>query len=153
MTDWIEQVFPRLRGSNYAVTSPHDPGYNCIAWAAEDVTKWWDPDPHHLYFWPRDAPRKRTLEAYVAAYAHLGYELCDSPEFEAGFEKVALFANAQGVPTHAARQLRNGRWTSKLGRGEDIEHDLRDLEGQDYGSVSRVLRRPSPSASQREDEG
>lgn len=38
-----------------------------------------------------------------------------------------------GIPSHAARQLPNGRWTSKCGQAEDIEHDLRDLEGRLYG--------------------
>jgi hypothetical protein len=62
-------------------------------------------------------------------------------EAEPGFEKVALFADASGMPQHAARQLATGRWTSKLGRMEDIEHALRDLEGGIYGSVVLLLKR------------
>jgi len=61
---------------------------------------------------------------------------------EVGFEKVALFADAQGLPLHAARQLSDGRWTSKLGEQEDIEHALRDLEGVAYGNVALVMKRP-----------
>lgn len=41
-----------------------------------------------------------------------------------------------------ARQLHNGRSTSKLGNEEDIEHDLRALEGPVSGLVSVVMRRP-----------
>ena len=42
---------------------------------------------------------------------------------EPGFEKVALYALG-GVPKHAARQLSSGRWSSKLGDLEDVEHTL-----------------------------
>jgi hypothetical protein len=69
--------------------------------------------------------------------------VCEGDELEAGFEKIALFANNQGIPLHAARQLPSGRWTSKLGELEDIEHTLRDLEGEEYGSVALVMKRPS----------
>ena len=95
-------------------------------------------------YWPEGAPREYTLAAYVAAYAQLGYEACDSSGREAGFEKVAIFVNDEGVPAHAARQLVTGRWTSKLGDWEDIDHQLEDVEGDSYGSVAVVLRRPRP---------
>ena len=61
---------------------------------------------------------------------------------EPGFEKIALFATDQAVPLHAARQLASGRWTSKLGEREDIEHALRDLEGEIYGTVVLIMKRP-----------
>jgi len=38
------------------------------------------------------------------------------------FEKIAIYA-AGGVPTHAAKQTSDGRWKSKLGGWEDIEHN------------------------------
>jgi hypothetical protein len=55
-----------------------------------------------------------------------------------------LFADAASVPTHAARQLRSGAWTSKLGISEDVEHELRALEGEIYGVVALILTRPIP---------
>jgi hypothetical protein len=60
---------------------------------------------------------------------------------EPGFEKVALIVDARGVPTHAARQLPTGRWTSNLGAWEDIEHELHALEGHAYGIVALLLTR------------
>jgi hypothetical protein len=72
--------------------------------------------------------------------------VCPGEEAEPDFEKVALFADAQGKPTHAARQLSSGRWTSKLGKKEDLEHALHALSGAVYGSVVLVMKRPrSPS--------
>ena len=56
---------------------------------------------------------------------------------------MAIFVDAVGVPTHAARQLASGLWTSKLGHSEDIEHDLRALEGDTYGMVALLLKRPT----------
>jgi hypothetical protein len=46
-----------------------------------------------------------------------------------------------GEPTHAARQLPNGKWTSKLGRWQDIEHELDGLVGEMYGTVKQILKR------------
>lgn len=50
------------------------------------------------------------------------------------------------MPKHAARQLASGRWTSKLGKLEDIDHALHDLEGMLYGAVVLFMKRPRPAA-------
>jgi hypothetical protein len=143
MVERIEALFPGLRGTGYQVTSPLDKTYNCIAWAAGDTSRWWwpvDADPLQKAYWPPNALRTLTLEAFCEAFATLGYAVCNDDRSEAGYEKVALFA-LLGEPKHAARQLPSGRWTSKLGRGEDIEHGLHDLTGMVYGSVVLVLKR------------
>jgi hypothetical protein len=97
-------------------------------------------------YWPAGVLRDETLAGFQEAFASLGYTVCAGEELEAGFQKVALFADADAFPTHAARQLESGRWTSKLGELEDIEHALRDLEGVEYGSVVLVMKRPLPPA-------
>jgi hypothetical protein len=144
MVERLERVFPALRGTGYRVTSPPDRKYNCIAWAAGDTAQVWWPDeadtPDSAY-WPSGVQRQETLDAFRDAFASLGYTVCNDDRLELGFEKVALFA-LLGVPKHAARQLPNGRWTSKLGEWEDIEHALHDLTGMVYGSVALVLKRP-----------
>ncbi len=149
MVGRIEQAFPGLRGTAYQVTSPQDDKYNCIAWAAGDTTDWWWPDeadnPDSAY-WPPGAPRAETLEAFRLAFATLGYVVCDHDHIEVGYEKIALFSQA-GVPKHAARQLLSGRWTSKLGPMEDIEHALHDLTGMMCGSVVLVMKRLFPAAA------
>jgi len=78
-------------------------------------------------------------------FASLGFAECQGDLLEHGFEKIALFAKEPDVPLHASRQLASGRWSSKLGVLEDIEHDLRDLEGEEYGSVALVMKRPTKS--------
>lgn len=137
----IEEAFPGLRETTYAETSPVDVSYNCIAWAAGDSKRWWEPDSFNQYFWPTNATRSYNLGAYVEAYATIGYARTDSHALEPGIEKIAIFAAPDGRALHAARQLPTGRWTSKLGPNVDIEHDLQALEGQRYGQVAAILQR------------
>ncbi len=145
MSEELPTLFPGLGTTPFRVTSPADGGYNCIAWAGNDAgSVWWPAGEGPGIFWPPEAPREETLDAFVAAFAMLGYVPGANDSLEAAVEKIAVFINAAQVPTHAARQLPSGRWTSKLGKLEDIEHDLRALEGDIYGTVAVVLKRPTP---------
>ena len=139
------RAFPFLTDLNHNVTSPCDEDYNCIAWAVHCNTEWWD---HCSKYWPAGVPRQRSVLAYLAAIKTQGFEDCDDGALEEGYEKIALFAKKneagiRNIPTHAARQLRNGKWASKMGKSVDIEHDdVGDVGGGAYGSVVRYLRRP-----------
>jgi hypothetical protein len=143
MVSELLRLFPRLQGANWAVTSPEDARYNCIAWAVGDPLHWWwpelDPESGH---WPEGVSTELSIPAFLAAFTTAGFGPADREDRERGWEKVALFATAGGAPTHAARQLPNGRWTSKIGTLEDIEHELHDLTGTEYGSVVPILKRP-----------
>jgi len=138
---WYLTDFPGLR-AGCVETSPFDTDYNCIGWAATaGKDEWWWPDAADQYVWPAGVPRAVTVPAFVAALRTLGYEPCADGSHEPLMEKVALFAR-DGVPTHAARQLPDGLWTSKLGPDEDISHPLDGLAGDKYGTVVRILGRP-----------
>ena len=138
----LESAFPRLRVTGYAITSPATEEYNCIAWAAGVNDRWWWPDPSGTAYWPDHAPREVTIDAFVTVFSAFGFEPCPNEVLEPGVEKIAIYVNAQGEPTHIARQLSSGRWTSKLGKSEDVEHDFSGLDNSPfYGSVSRILRR------------
>jgi hypothetical protein len=139
MVEHLESLFPGLRGSACQVTSPANDLYNCVAWAAGESQRWWWPDR----YWPAGASRLETLECFEAVFASLGYRVCADDDVGAGFEKIALFADAEGFALHVARQLPGGRWTSKLGELEDIEHALHSLEGVEYGLVVRIMQRPA----------
>lgn len=132
------RTFPSLPPRTDIITSPPTRSYNCIAWAARDSERcWWPADG---YYWPPDAPRATTIPAFIEAFRSLGYEVCATGDLEPGLEKVALYAN-QSTPTHAARQLPDGFWTSKLGELEDIRHVLEQVEGDSYGHVVKFLSR------------
>jgi hypothetical protein len=148
--DRLALLFPALSAAGYAVTSPAAPDYNCIAWAAEDTNRWWEPVPIPLpgYYWPDGVSLELTLASYVQAFESIDYRVCDDDSVEDGFEKVALYGDADGVPTHAARQLASGEWTSKLGKSVDIRHrSLAALEGEMYGRVACVMHRRRPTQS------
>ena len=138
----LEKLFPGLVGNSYQFTSPPDEVYNCIAWAAAKTTEWWWPTDVPGNVWPTGVAREESIVAFQGAFASLGYSTCNAADLESGFEKIAIFADDQAIPTHAARQMQSGHWTSKIGKLEDIEHDLLDLAGTEYGSVIVFMKRP-----------
>ena len=155
MPEWIdadrEGTFPFLVRDRYEKTSEETPDlrYNCAAYAAGDESRWWQPlqpdDEEPIWsFWPAGVPHDGTLGSYIKAFELSGFVLCD-PGKEDGFERIALYAHENGLFTHAARQLPSGRWTSKLGDWEDIEHETPQLlEGgrPAYGFVWHYMKRP-----------
>lgn len=142
---WGAGVFPNLGDDDFIETSPATRRYNCIAYAAGVETRQWWPDPMGVGYWPPNVTRAETMDAFVEAYATLGYAPCADGTYEIGFEKVALYAEADGTPTHAAIQREYGIWQSKLGECEDIEHyTLECLSGPGYGAPTLFLRRVRP---------
>lgn len=139
---WIERDFPNLSANGYEITSPDTINYNCIAWAAGDDQRWWWPDSQNIDYWPEGVPREVTVEAFQQAFQTIGYEVCADDTIEPGYQKIAIYADSHGKPTHIARQLENGKWTSKLGQDEDIEHEnLPGLAGVIYGNVVVIMKR------------
>ena len=130
------QDFPNFSAINNRVISPRDRRYNCICWAASSDNLWWWPWPSNYAYWPAGVPRQVNIGAFEKAFETLGYKRCKDGQFETGIEKIAIYANSSDEPTHAARQLPSGEWTSKLGRSYDIEHtDETTVEGPEYGLV------------------
>jgi hypothetical protein len=144
----LKSLFPQLNSNNYRITSPVDGGYNCIAYAANDTTRWWWPTekPVGGIYWPPTAPREETLEAFISAFEELGYSPCPDGTLESKVEKIVLYVKRDGTPTHAARQLSSGEWASKLGENVDIEHSDPEAVGGDekrgYGRVAIYMARP-----------
>lgn len=119
MVEPIEAIFPGLRNSKLLVTSPANRDYNCI--------------DNDAIFWPASVVWEETLDAFVAAFATLGYAPCSGEEPEHGFEKVAIFAKA-GVPSHAG-------WP-----GDDAEPVIDFLGQFRRVSSSRVVGQDIPCA-------
>lgn len=137
--------FPHLKPQHCGVDlSPATIDYNCIAWAASDTSNWWWPDDPLIGYgyWPDGVERTVTVQAFVKAYRTVDYEVCEDGLLEAGFEKIVIYV-LNGEPTHAARQLADGKWTSKLGPFEDITHStLICLNGPLYGEPHTYMKRP-----------
>jgi len=135
----MHDAFPRLTATNYRETSPASWNYSCIAWAAGFNNAWWWPQVGR--YWPPNIAREETISSFIAAFAELGFAIAEGAVFELGFEKVALYG-VRDKPTHAARQLPNGWWSSKLGPFIDVEHETADdIGGGVYGEVVTILKR------------
>lgn len=133
--------FPNAVGQGCKETSVATPEYNCIAYVAGDTERNWWPNSAPNGYWPKGIPEKTTIYAFLRLFRSLGYENCGSGALEDGYEKVAIYA-LNNVVTHAALQLQNGHWTSKIGHNIDIEHHTLDaLDGPFYGNVVRFLKR------------
>jgi hypothetical protein len=148
----LPQIFPKLSHTRFTlddITSEKTEGYNCIAYAAKDESRPWWPAPRWLslryYYWPDCLPREHpaTVENFFKAFEMLGYEWCQNGKRELGFEKVAIYVDPYGVPTHMAREPGDGVWYSKLGDLQDIRHHvLEALENQAYGKAAYFMRKP-----------
>lgn len=150
----IIQAFPGLAADkDFAITSPDDPDYNCIAWACNYNNRWMQPpisgspDLDAIVYWPPEAAKGFDVSCLIEAFQTLGYVICDTWQHENGFQKVALYKNPiTNEWTHAARELMNspncGKWTSKLGCWNDIRHSTPfSIEGQKYGVVHCFMKR------------
>ena len=136
---WNPRSFPALRPQNHRVTSDPADAYNCVAHAIGSPGVWWWPEEGS--YWPEGLARSESVQTIADAFRQVGYEDCATGEVEAGREKVAIFADDVGAPTHAARQLPSGLWTSKLGPDDDIEHELDAVAGPLYGQPVRFMSR------------
>lgn len=144
----MESVFEKLRPSEYEGRSPKDFTHNSVAWAmGMKDTRWW-PATIGGYRWPKRLPREKpgqeTLANFIRAFKRLRYKVCPNKNcsLEEGVEKVAIYVKGNQNPTHVARQLPSGIWTSKIGDEEDIEHiSPFVLEGASYGKVAVVMKR------------
>lgn len=146
----IIAAFPGLKDDpDFKITSPSDPNYNCIAWAYHYNNRWMWPGGVEekvmdgFHYWPDGIEDSTDVAAFIEAFRKTGYEICEDYGFEEGFRKIALYVK-QGSSecTHAARQLNNGKWTSKLGDYHDIQHGTPyTLEGRVYGVVHCIMKR------------
>jgi hypothetical protein len=132
--------FPKMTHQNSKPTSEDTIEYTCIAWALGRNDVWCWPDSKGFFFWPIKN-RNATPEAFIDMFASFGYTCCDNYTFEEGFKKIVIYIK-DDMPTHASRQLENGKWTSKLGADIDIEHDNPEvLNGPEYGLAEIIMKR------------
>ena len=135
----IKRHFPSLKkGKNFKFTSLGTDGYNCVAWASEITDDW-------IQLYDRNWMPKIDAKSYLDYFGKLGFKIVTETASEKGKLKIAVYiANGNGRPEfkHVARQLLNGKWTSKLGDWEDIEHDTPEvLLGESYGDEIVIMEK------------
>lgn len=145
--------FENLVTGSFEKTSEVTGKYNCVSHTVyEQNLNWWPIGGGFAEkdrYWPKEAPPRRTIQAFQQALRTRGYQPCDDGNLEPGYEKAALYVSEVptiedplNAPTHIARQLPCGRWTSKLGGDIDIAHDTPErLVGATYGRVEMYLKR------------
>ncbi len=144
MSPDILSYFPNFKNYPYTDTSKENDDYNCIAYACGIDTLWYWPPPYagnkRTQFWPSNVPASLTIESFIKLFESFNYQLCSDDSLEEGFLKVAIFEK-EGMPKHAARQLPDGSWTSKLGMDIDISHSIKGMNGGFYGDATTFLKR------------
>lgn len=140
----VEARFPKLVRDGYSLTSPSTDTYNCVAWVARDVFRWWSPEEVDGYYWPW-SDKHQDLSEYLRLFEHLGFEVCPDGALEGEFEKIAIYAEEDEFD-HVAFQRSKSSWSSKLGELADIRHDTpASLQGEgyfEYAPVTIFMRRP-----------
>jgi hypothetical protein len=142
----LEEDCPGLRTSAYALKSPRDPRYNCIAYAVGDTQNFWDdlgvPAGVRVkgYYWPPGIPNAGRVEGWIRVFELHGYVQTEDRSLEPEFEKIAIYGSEIGAE-HVARQKASGIWVSKMGKGVDIEHTLEGLQGDFPGNVIKIMKR------------
>ena len=135
----LRKAFPNLASEEFEIVEPPSPRYNCIAYAAGDTANWWQ--PLRGRYWPAHATYSYSIESLREVFAGLGFEQCEDSVAEDGYQKVALYEE-HGEWQHAAIQMPNGRWRSKIGRNAVIEHrSPESLSGGMYGNPTVYMRR------------
>jgi hypothetical protein len=135
--------FPRL-GEEFEVLAPASVMYNCIGWSLGNTGAW---------VWPTDGQQPAYLPNFDALYRYYGFRRVKGLEFRRwpGHDKVVLYAVRKSdgsiQPTHAARQMPDGSWSSKLGSLPLIRHlHPNDIAGPSYGVPYVIYVRKRPDA-------
>jgi hypothetical protein len=135
--------FPRL-GEEFEVLAPASVTYNCIGWSVGNNSTW---------VWPTDSTRKAQLVDFDTLYRSYGFYRARGISFKRrpGYEKILLYAirreDGSIKPTHAARQMPDGSWSSKLGSLPLIRHlHPNDVSGPTYGQPFAIYIRRSPGS-------
>jgi hypothetical protein len=95
-----------------------------------------------LSIWPENLPRIVNKTIFIRLFELYGYKVIPNKDssLESRIKKIAIYVDSYNKPTHAARQLRDGTWTSKIGADIDIQHNtLEVLEGPLYGKADIIM--------------
>lgn len=135
----LRRDFPRLNG-DYQVLEPAGRNYNCVAHTLGITNRWID---------PVTGPANAPLAPMDRLYGQHGYQRLPALDLTPvpGVQKVVLYATAArngsiSQVTHAALQLPDGTFASKLGPLALIRHGTpQALVGPAYGAPVAVYAR------------
>lgn len=144
--EYYKKLFPLLNDYELINNSESD-NYNCISHTLGIKDKWsWSYDKNEIYeydydhYWPVRC--ELTKESFDDFYEYHGFEKIKLLDFSYNpkYTKVVLYTN-NGVPTHAAIQINEFFWESKIGMFGILRHDLFEIENDVYGEVTQIYRK------------
>lgn len=136
LEDGVSKAFPGLVTGDWCVLQSPTPKFNCYAWSISDTTQWIDTQVDSVY---GDKDGKLSFADFDAFYEKTqGLRPQQHPDSNT---MVALYAKGSD-PQHAAlvagiESCGSIPFTSKLGQGPLIAHDMNQLEGSTYGKAAR----------------
>ncbi|MBI4648181.1 MAG: hypothetical protein HY738_16760 [Bacteroidia bacterium] len=134
-----DKNFPNSFDAQFEISSPKTCKYNCLAWAMNDNTKWWDYEDD--YYWVAGIEKNGKLKTFIKLLECFNYKKTNTASYESGYDKIALFSKDKIECTHLAKQLKEEIWTSKLGSSYDVLHTLKGIENGIYGDVKIIMKR------------
>lgn len=150
--EYYRKLFPGLRwDKKLQLFGDITTKYNCIAHTVnvDQFNVWPDENINSFYinsvgtdaFWPRKLPIDESLSTFFKFYKIFGYTEKTDENLDKSVRKIAIFCKDR-VVTHAAVMRGDDLWSSKLGYGPLIFHQLHSLEGKEYGEVKCIIQRP-----------
>jgi hypothetical protein len=137
----LQRHFPNLvPGQNFEFTSLKTDDYNCVAWSTEIEDEWID------FPYDEQGNYDDNIDKYITYFKNLGFVEIKDSNPEDGVSKIAIYGDNENNFKHVARLLPNGKWTSKIGDWEDIQHDtLEALSGNSYGHPILLMQKKTES--------
>lgn len=118
-------------------SSPH---YNCISHTLNIKNKWsWPKSVDSDNYWPI-SNISETIDAFDEFYEYHGFTKTNMNKIYLGKNKIVLYSIGE-IPKHAALQIKDDLYESKMGRGEIIRHDPFDIENSIYGNIVRLYEK------------
>ena len=147
--EYYRKLFPLLTDYELIQNSENNK-YNCVSHTLNIKDKWiWPYLEDEIYirkynsYWT--VKNEISKESFDEFYEYHGFEKLDLLDFfyDPKYIKVALYTN-KGIPTHAAIQVDEFFWESKIGELGIIKHDLFEIEDDVYGKVTQIYKKPKP---------
>jgi len=114
--------------------------YNCISHSIGMKVWAWPKEGGHRNYWPI-SNMNEDKKSFDEFYAYHGYNICNMDfRYNPNYSKIALYGKDNN-PKHAAKQIDEIWWESKIGQSEIIRHKLFDLEGFKYGDVIEIYQK------------
>lgn len=152
--EYYKKKFPSLKwDKKLKVFGDMDLKYNCVShtinvdqfnvWPQENDKSFYMNTVGTISFWPKELPINKSLNNFLNFYQIFGYKEISDETLDKSVRKIAIFCKeGTDLVSHVSLMRGENLWSSKLGYGPLIFHQLHSLEGKEYGEVKCIIKRP-----------